>query len=75
MAQGCAEISVGLHYIYRLKCFEDYFPGISAVLDRAKHGKTSIMREKERQTEMVREEGRMGGKAIGVCVSYTFYFG
>lgn len=33
------------------------------------------MREKERQTEMVREADRMGGKATGVCVSYTFYFG
>lgn len=33
------------------------------------------MREKERQAEMVREADRMGGKATGVCVSYTFYFG
>lgn len=75
MAQGCAEISVGLHRIYRLKCFEDYFPGISALLDRAEHGDTRTMGEKERQAEMVREEDRMGGKATGVCVSYTFYFG
>lgn len=38
MARGCAEISTEVQSAYRLKCFEDYFPGISALLDRAQWG-------------------------------------
>lgn len=57
MAQGCAEISIGVQSIYRLKCFEDYLPGISALLDRAQHGETRTMRETDREGETVRQNG------------------
>lgn len=54
MAQGCAEISTGVQSTYRVKCFEDYFPGISALLDRAQWGEAGTMGDTERQTERVR---------------------
>lgn len=43
MARGRAEISTEVQSAYRLKCFEDYFPGISALLDRAQWGETRTM--------------------------------
>lgn len=57
MAQGCAEISPGVQSTYRLKCFEDYFPGISALLDRAQWGETGTTgdRETDRERQTVRK--------------------
>lgn len=60
MAQGCAEISPGVQSTYRLKCFEDYFPGISALLDRAQWGETGTMGDRETD-----REGQTAGKKEG----------
>lgn len=60
MAQGSAEISPGVQSTYRLKCFEDYFPGISALVDRAQWGETRTMRETQTDGagEAVKKNGR-----------------
>lgn len=62
MAQGCAEIDTGVQSTYRLKCFEDYFPGISALLDRAQWGETRTMGEANTDRE---------GEAVGQGVKAT----
>lgn len=83
MAQGCTEISTGVQSTYRLKCFEDYFAGISVLLDRAQWEETGTMGETDRQTQ--REGERDSKKEQEEKLKFTrllvfvrlkhFYFG
>lgn len=65
-----------MYRAHRLKCFEDYFPGISALLDRAQWGETGTIGETERtdrEGETVRKKFT-NCWCLCVCVLYVLFW-